>query len=119
MQSRIDRLEGLVLSLMSGNHQSPRQREGRSSSSQRTSYPESHDGDEEEDDDAMGHDEQDESPSDYQGGQSVEDDDVEEVRNALGIMKVHGGKSFYRGGEYWAAILLEVCSGLPEFSQTL
>ncbi|KAF8542980.1 hypothetical protein BDD12DRAFT_774351 [Trichophaea hybrida] len=118
MQSRIDRLEGLVLSLMSGNtnHQSPpRQRDGQSSSSV---YPDSHDGDEEEDDNTMGHDGR-ETPSDHQGGQTVHvEDEVEEVRNALGLMKVHGGRTFYRGGEYWAAILLEISEVKKYFEET-
>jgi hypothetical protein len=107
MQSRIDRLEGLVLSLMSGNSNnvSPRNRDGRSSSSG-AAYSESRDGDAEHDDDAM-----EEEEHEYQGGGEREKDveeDVEEVRNALGIMKVHGGKSFYRGETHWAALLLEV-----------
>ena len=105
MQSRIDRLEGLVLSLMSGNSNdvSPRHRDTRSSSSgAAVSYPNSRDG-EGEDDDDMGYDET--------GGETEKQEDpVEEVRNALGIMKVHAGKSFYRGETHWAAILSEVCS---------
>lgn len=106
MQSRIDRLEGLVLSLMSGNsnniNTSPRNRDTRSSSSgAAASYPNSRDS--EGDDDAMGYDEQDE----HEETHTVEEE-VEEVRNALGVMKVQEGKSFYRGETHWVAILSEV-----------
>jgi hypothetical protein len=111
MQSRIDRLEGLVLSLMSGNSNnvSPRNRDARSSSSG-AAYSESRDGDAEDDDEAMG---EEEHEFDRGAGEKDVEEDVEEVRNALGIMKVHGGKSFYRGETHWAAILSEVRMNPP------
>lgn len=42
-----------------------------------------------------------------QEGSRIEDE-VEEVRGVLGIMKVDQGSSYYRGETHWAAILSEV-----------
>lgn len=105
MQSRIDRLEGLVLSLMGSNgssNSSPRNRE-RSNSAEDGSRHEPYHDDEEEDIGMSSVHEDDKIEK--QGG--IEDE-VEEVRSALGIMKVEQGKSYYRGETHWAAILSEV-----------
>ena len=132
MQSRIDRLEGLVLSLMSGNSNnvSPRARDTlRNSPPDGAVFTEPHGGDAEGDYDAMGYGEQEEQEGDCEGegheagdeeqeqsaGTQSLDAEVEEVRNALGIMKVHGGKSFYLGETHWAALLMEVCIGSGVF----
>ena len=114
MQSRIDRLEGLVLSLMSGNsnniNASPRNRDTQSSSSGAAiSYPNSRDGEGDEGDDTMGYDEHYEHDEPGHDGAQTVEDEVEEVRNALGVMKVNGGTSCYRGETHWAAILSGVC----------
>jgi hypothetical protein len=102
MQSRIDRLEGLVLGLMgsAGELVSPSDRE-RLTSDVKRNRP----GPDDEDDIGMGSDE---SPN--SGAEGESDGDVEEVRSALGIMRVDRGKSFYRGETHWAALLSEVCS---------
>lgn len=122
MQSRIDRLEGLVLSLMSGNSNnvSPRARDARSSSSGggAASYTESRDGDAEDDDDAMGYDEHDGNHGNHVRREKTVEEDVEEVRNALGVMKVMGGKTYYRGETHWAAILSEITEVKKYFDET-
>lgn len=78
---------------------SPRNRERSDSAEGHEQY---HDDDEE--DVGMGSIHEDEK-SHENGG--IEDE-VEEVRSALGIMKVEQGKSYYRGETHWAAILSEV-----------
>ncbi|CUS07695.1 unnamed protein product [Tuber aestivum] len=107
MQSRIDRLEGLVLRLMGsgGNHISPPvDRERSASADDGTNKNKRSDDDDDDDDDVgMGSIHEDER---HRGGES--DEDVEEVRSALGIMKVDQGKSYYRGETHWAAILSEI-----------
>ncbi|KAL7275270.1 hypothetical protein RUND412_001798 [Rhizina undulata] len=114
MQSRIDRLEGLVLSLMSGNGTavSPRDRERFTSSERRDLRASKGLEDEDLDDMAMRsvHEEAHETDE-------VEDD-VEEVRGALGVMKVHCGRSFYRGETHWAAILSEITEVKNFFLET-
>ncbi|KAI5819312.1 fungal-specific transcription factor domain-containing protein [Pyronema omphalodes] len=123
MQSRIDRLEGLVLSLMSGNSNNVsvgRQRTGGSSSGGAV-YSESQDGELDEYDESMGyddHDEQYEREGGRRNGPSSVEEEVEEVRNALGIMKVQEGKTFYRGETHWAALLSEVTEVRRYFEET-
>ena len=99
-----------MLSLMSGNsniNTSPRKRDARSSSSGIVvSYPNSRDGGGYNDDNTMGYGENGEH-EEPECDKSTECD-VEEVRNALGVMKVQGGKSYYRGETHWVAILSEV-----------
>lgn len=105
MQSRIDRLEGLVLSLMGSNgssDSSPRNRQ-RSDSTEDGLRSRQYIDDEEED---MGIESTHEGSKSQDGG-GIEEE-VEEVRSALGIMKVEQGKSYYRGETHWAAILSEV-----------
>jgi hypothetical protein len=102
MQSRIDRLEGLVLSLMGSNAQVPGRNRGRSDSAEVSLHRIKTDDDDDQmrsiQGDGDGH------PS---GAES--DDEVEEVRSALGIMKVERGESFYRGETHWVTLLSEVC----------
>jgi len=103
MQARIDRLEGLVLRLMGsgGNHVSPStDRERSESTDNGTNKSKRYD------DDDVGMDSIHGDEKHRNEGES--DGDVEEVRSALGIMKVDQGKSYYRGGTHWAAILSEV-----------
>ncbi|RPB17486.1 hypothetical protein P167DRAFT_478686 [Morchella conica CCBAS932] len=105
MQSRIDRLEGLVLSLMGSNgssDSSPRNRQ-RSDSTEDELRSRQYIDDEEED---MGIESKHEGSKTQDGG-GIEEE-VEEVRSALGIMKVEQGKSYYRGETHWAAILSEI-----------
>ncbi|RPA92007.1 hypothetical protein L873DRAFT_1711756 [Choiromyces venosus 120613-1] len=114
MQSRIDRLEGLVLKLMGsgGNHLSPPTGRERSASAddgtnkvKRCDDDDDDDGGDDDDDDiGMGSIHEDEN----RRAEGESDEDVEEVRSALGVMKVDRGRSFYRGETHWAAILSEI-----------
>lgn len=107
MQARIDRLEGLVLRLMGsgGNHVSPStDRERSVSTDTGTNKSKRYD----DDDVGMGSIHEDEKHR----NEGESDGDVEEVRSALGIMKVDQGKSYYRGETHWAAILSEVRAGV-------
>ncbi|KAI9882927.1 MAG: hypothetical protein M1823_005329 [Watsoniomyces obsoletus] len=103
MQNRIDRLEGLVLSLMTNGPQSagptaanaaladggggggggPGLMDGPSAGAQ--------------DDDGMARDDS-----------AGEESDVDRVTNSLGIMKVEANKSMYLGGSHWASVLSEI-----------
>jgi len=98
MQSRIDRLEGLVLSLMTNGAQSagPAAAVAAIAGSMSTS---SADG----------------PPSlDLEGEDMIkedvagEDSDVEHVVKSLGVMKVDGGKQIFASEAHWYAILGEV-----------
>ncbi len=107
MQNRIDRLEGLVLSLMTNGAQSAgpvaaqaaiSRSQSDSAASGSASYP--RDGDREDDDMIKEEGEGDES-------------DVEGVTNSLGVLKVDAdkGKSLYFGDSHWHMVLNDVsCS---------
>lgn len=92
MQTRIDRLEGLVLSLMqsgaAGTENISGERGSSASGSLSTITDEDHDHGSE--------------------GMMEDGDEVETVSTALGFLKFDGGKSYYRGETHWAAILNEV-----------
>ncbi|KAI9813740.1 MAG: hypothetical protein M1826_002385 [Phylliscum demangeonii] len=97
MQSRIDRLEGLVLSLMTSG--APPAGPAVAGSALATddgsrSADIDHDPAEE---DGMAKDEQGEDES-----------DVDRVTNSLGIMKVEANKSLYFGDSHWATILSDI-----------
>lgn len=105
MQSRIDRLEGLVLSLMGSNgspNSSPRNRERSDSTEDGLRNEKYHDDDEED----IGMRSIHEEDKGHESGRV--EDEVEEMRGALGIMKMDQGRSYYRGETHWAAILSEV-----------
>lgn len=101
MQNRIDRLEGLVLSLMTNGSPSTGPAtameviSGSGSSAQtRNSNSVSID----EDEAPMGQDES----------------DTEQVTKSFGVMKVDNNKSYYISDSHWASVLSEVsqcCSG--------
>lgn len=102
MQNRIDRLEGLVLSLMTNGAQSagPAAAQaaiGRSQSDSTTSsaFP----ADLDQDDDDMIKEEE-----------EGEDSEVEGVTNSLGVLKVDAdkGKSLYFGDSHWHLVLADV-----------
>ena len=105
MQDRIDRLEGLVLSLMTNGAQSAGPAAAArslslSASSGSMEYPHGAeiDGD----------------PGSSQGGQyRAEGEEIEsetdQVAQSLGIMKVDNNKSMYFGEAHWASILKDVC----------
>jgi hypothetical protein len=101
MQNRIDRLEGLVLSLMTNGAQSagPAAAAAAISRSQSDSTGSSafpHDLDQEDDDMVKEEDE--------------EGSDVEDVTNSLGVLKVDAdkGKSMYFGDSHWHLVLADV-----------
>lgn len=97
MQSRIDRLEGLVLSLMNGGA-GP----GGDNLSERSESVSTGGGKE-----GMGRMGEEEAGCDMD---RMDDEDVgmKSVRTAFGVMKFDGDKSYYRGETHWAAILQEV-----------
>jgi len=103
MQNRIDRLEGLVLSLMTNGAQSagPTAAAAAISRSQSDSTGSSYPPDLERDDDNMIKEEEEEEE-----GES----DVEGVTNSLGILKVDTdkGKSMYFGDSHWHMLLADV-----------
>jgi len=102
MQNRIDRLEGLVLSLMTNGAQSAGPTaaaaaisRSQSDSAGTSSFPHAID---EEDDDMIK--EEDEG----------EESDVEDVTNSLGVLKVDAdkGKSIFFGDSHWHLVLADV-----------
>ena len=99
MQNRIDRLEGLVLSLMTNGAQSagPSAAVAALSASTSNGSPDNPQ-DLEGDDDDMVKDE-------------VRDDEseTEQVTKSFGVMKVDNNKSMYFGEAHWATILSDVC----------
>ena len=105
MQNRIDRLEGLVLSLMTNGPQSagPTAAAAAVSRSQSDSVGSmAPDMGEEEDDDMIKEEDED------------EDSDVDNVANSLGVLKVDPdkGKSQYFGDSHWHLVLKDVSSAL-------
>lgn len=97
MQSRIDRLEGLVLSLMTNGAPSAGPaaaaaalaRDARSASKDAPQDTT--------DTDSMVKEEE-----------SEDESDVDDVTNSLGVMKVDANKSMYVGESHWAAVLNDV-----------
>lgn len=127
MQSRIKRLEGLVLSLMNGNAKDEKTSSQSDSSGLDSenahrqagiqNYLDTlHDPDEDDSsdyaDDHMG-DVADDSPIGVAHLPVIEAADIEEVRNGIGIMQVDKGSSSFRGGTHFESILNEVCDAFP------
>ena len=97
MQNRIDRLEGLVLSLMTSGSQSSGPEAAQralsmNSSSASLDYPQ----------DVEIDDNTEETPQ--QGDES----DTEQVVQSLGFMRVDNNKSMYFSDAHWAAVLSDV-----------
>lgn len=112
MQNRIDRLEGLVLSLMTNGAQSAGPAaaaaaisRSQSDSAGSTSYPVELDNDE---DDMIK--EEDEG----------ENSEVEGVTNSLGHLKVDAdkGKTLYVGDSHWHLVLADVSPSSPSLRKT-
>jgi hypothetical protein len=111
MQNRIDRLEGLVLSLMNNGYGSEGPTAANSALGQNSStenlkkgyhYPE-----------APGEPEDDDEDMDEEDGIEEEDegeDEMEKVSNKFGIMKVATNRAVYIGETHWASILNDVCT---------
>ncbi|RDW95299.1 hypothetical protein BP5796_01062 [Coleophoma crateriformis] len=105
MQNRIDRLEGLVLSLMTNGAQSAgpaaaqaaiSRSQSNADSAASSAFPQ--DGDREDDDDMI-------KEEDEEG-----DSDVDTVANSLGVLKVDAdqGKSLYFGESHWHLLLSDI-----------
>lgn len=102
MQSRIDRLEGLVLSLMTNGSQSAGATAATRALSMSTStgsmeYPQDIDIEAQENGTNKG------------GGEEIESE-TDQVSQSLGMMKVDNNKSMYFGEAHWATIMNDVCS---------
>ena len=94
MQNRIDRLEGLVLSLMANGSQSTGPAAAQHALSMQSS-PGSMECSQDVD-------------IDENGGPVGEDSETEQVAQSLGVMKVDNNKSMYFGDTHWATILSDV-----------
>lgn len=94
MQNRIDRLEGLVLALMTNGSQAVGPEEARAAIRDRPSLGGS--SEHTQDSGAMCH--------------STRDDDseVEHVSRSIGVMKVQNDRHFYASEAHWWAILADV-----------
>jgi hypothetical protein len=102
MQNRIDRLEGLVLSLMTNGAQSAgpaaaaRALSTSTSSASKEFSPRGYEGYEEE----MGK-ENSQLEGEEEGGES----ETDHVAQSLGVLHVHSNRSMYVGEAHWGAIL--------------
>lgn len=104
MQDRIDRLEGLVLSLMTNGSQSAgpaaaARTLSMSASSGSLDYP--HDVD-------IDGDHQGAQGGHFRGEGEENESETDQVAQSLGIMKVDNNKSMYFGEAHWATILQDV-----------
>lgn len=111
MQNRIDRLEGLVLSLMTNGSQSAGPVAANRTLSMNSSlgsvgYPQDGDVDVE-------GEEEDGLPR----GSGAEESETDQVVQSLGVMKVDNNKSMYYGDAHWAAILSDIKEVKTYFSQ--
>ena len=111
MQNRIDRLEGLVLSLMTNGSQSTGPTAAAralslNSSTGSLGYPQDTDVD-------IDAEEEDGVPR----GSGAEESETDQVVQSLGIMKVDNNKSMYYGDAHWATILSDIKEVRNYFSQ--
>ena len=109
MQNRIDRLEGLVLSLMTNGSQSAGPAAATralslNSSTGSLGYPQDVDIDGEERDGML-------------RGSGTEESETDQVVQSLGVMRVDNNKSMYFGDAHWAAILQDIKEVKNYFSQ--
>ena len=109
MQDRIDRLEGLVLSLMTNGSQAPGPAAASralslNSSSGSMGYPRDVEIDGEEEEGII-------------RGSGAEESETDQVAQSLGVMKVDNTKSMYFGDAHWAAILNDIKEVKTYFSQ--
>ena len=102
MQNRIDRLEGLVLSLMSTGNPAASQAAQAALNGARNGA--STDISNEMDQDADGVD-------GGRQGPREEDSEIERVSNSIGIMKVQNDRNIYASEGHWYAILSDVSIG--------
>lgn len=95
MQNRIDRLEGLVLSLMTNGSPST----GPAVAMEAISGSGSS---------AFTHNSNSASIDEDEGPMGPEESDTEQVTKSFGVMKVENNKSYYFGDAHWASILSDV-----------
>lgn len=100
MQNRIDRLENLVLSLMTNGAQAPGAGAAQAAIQSSRSNSLSTSADQR----SLDVDEEDMIKEDVEG----EDSDVNEVANGIGLIKVDNGKTFFASDAHWYAILHDV-----------
>jgi hypothetical protein len=105
MQNRIDRLEGLVLSLMTNGAQSA----GPAAAQQAIANSMSNGSEENQYEMQDGPDSIPEEP--------VEESEVEHVTKSIGVMKVHDGRAVYASEAHWYAILGEISEVKTYFSE--
>jgi hypothetical protein len=103
MQNRIDRLEGLVLSLMTNGSQSAGPAAAAAAISRSQSDVTSS---------SFRHDVDPEHGENVKREDGDEDSDVDGVANSLGILKVDPdkGKTLYMGDSHWHLVLADVSS---------
>ncbi|KAJ5254149.1 hypothetical protein N7524_011329 [Penicillium chrysogenum] len=102
MQNRIDRLEGLVLSLMTNGSQSAGPNAAMAAISGESSAGStrfSHDLDAEE-----------------EGMEGAEESDTDQVTKSFGIMKMDNNKSYYISDAHWASVLSDIAEVKSFFS---
>lgn len=96
MQTRIDRLEGLVLSLITSTEQPGGTRAANKALARAAGSDESHaEGELECEDDCL---------------KGQDESDVDEIAESVGIMKVDNDKPTFASEVHWYAILSEVCN---------
>ena len=100
MQNRIDRLEGLVLSLMTNGSQS----DGPAAAQRALSLDSSATSQQQQDVDVNGGD----GSGMQTRGDGSEESETDQVGQSLGVMKVDNNKSMYYGNTHWATILSDV-----------
>ena len=110
MQNRIDRLEGLVLSLMTNGSQAPGPAAANRALSLNSSlgsmgYSQDVDVDGGEEEDGVIR------------GSGAEESETDQGEQSLGVMKVDNNKSMYFGDAHWAAILNDIKEVKSYFSQ--
>ena len=107
MQNRIDRLEGLVLSLMSTGNPGAAQAAQAALGGARSG-------------ESIGSGEMDQDQDGIDGGrQGTRDDDseVERVSNSIGIMKVQNDRNIYASEGHWYAILSDVSNQIMPWTE--
>lgn len=95
MQNRIDRLEGLVLSLMTNGSQSAGPAAALATISGDSSTGSAQNVNDIE--------------IDATGAPVADESDTEQVTKSFGILKVDNNKSYYISDAHWASVLHEVC----------
>lgn len=107
VQNRIDKLENLVLSLMTNGPASAGPRAAAAALEQTRSLPTGSISEESsafpvETDDTLNEDEMEDDM------QEDQDEDVDKISKSIGVMKVDSGKSIYISEEHWYSMLAEV-----------